>query len=431
MRQIIIPLLFFGCAAVCSAQSADLAMPHRQYLLRGVSDTLYSEAALRLYGRQAAELRWGGTCAFSERRPQRAVIVSAKDGDTLTADLVSTQTFDTLASSRSRLCVAEPGIGSGTVRVQILGDSYVQGAFYRHALLETDYVLGLRLIGLRAVAGVADQYDEGRGGWTVERYFEVRRDAAASPSPFMQPTGDRRYWGSTAFWRNAYKAQDATAAFEVRYACGRFEHCLPLFDAATGLLSHPTKGDMMWDSARDTFIIYTGRRWQPAADDSNVWTFDYAKYLHMWRLEAPQILFENLGLNDFRDSLSADYRLWDTRLMTMFRSYREAVPGGQFVIIIPCSSTGTPDNRRGDFVLRQNMAMWQLRRHIIDTYCGREAEGIHVLDMGIHIDNATGYRRDSHGLQTGNPHPYVAYPAMSVGIAACVQYIRKQLTTNK
>lgn len=419
MRQTILSLLLAVPLGV-SAQTAGLAMPSRLYLLRGVSDTLYSAAAVSLYGRADVELRWSGTCVFGERRPSRAVIASARDGDTLQTDLVSTVTFDTLATCRTRLCVATPGAGADTVRVQLLGDSYVQGAFYRDALLNKNYVPRLSLIGLRVIDGAPGQYDEGRGGWTVQRYFELRTDTAASHSPFMQPVGAGRYWGATAFWRHAFTAD--AADFNVRYACGRFGWCLPRFDQNTGLLRRPAKGDMQWDSSRRAYIIYNGRRWQPAAPAE--WHFDYAKYLAMWQLAAPQILIEDLGLNDYRDSLRADYRLWDARLMTMCRAYREAVPDGKFVVVIPCSSTGTPDNRRGDFVLRQNMAMWRLRRHIIDTYCQREAEGIYVLDMGLHIDNATGYKRDAGGLQTGNPHPYLAYPAMSVGVAAIIQSLR-------
>lgn len=426
MKQI---RLLFGLLLVCplsaAAQRPATALPPRLYMLAGVGDTLYSEAAVSLYGRTASELRWGGSCRFGERRPLRAVIAAAADGDTLTADLVSTLTFDTLAASRIRLCVARPGRGSGTVRAQILGDSYVQGAFFRHALIDESYVPGLQLIGLRRVEGTADKYDEGRGGWTVQRYFEVRTDSAASHSPFMQPSGDRRYYGSTAFWLHAAALASGQAAdFGVRYACGRFDSFTGRFDSATGLLLNPAKGDMMYDSARSRFIMYTGRRWQTVEADTDKWTFDYGKYLDMWRLEAPQFLFETLGINDFRDSLDTDYSLWDSRLMAMRASYAKAVAGGRFVIVIPCSSTGTPDNRRGDFVLRQNEALWRLRRHIIDTYAHREAEGIYLLDMGLRIDNRSGYRLDAGGLQTGNPHPYAAYPSMGNPLAAFIQYYR-------
>lgn len=423
MKKQLLSLALSGAALACCAQTSDLCLPSALYVMRGVTDTLWAQAAQSLYGRSQAVVRWSGSCAFTERRPQRAVIASAKEGDTLRADLVSTVSFDTLRSCRTVLHVADT-TGSGTVSVQILGDSYVQGAFFRDALISRRMVPGLRMIGLRRVEGTDDQYDEGRGGWTVQRYFEVRHDSLASHSPIMQPPGEQRYWGATAFWQNAHRAQEATAPFETRYACGRFTACLPRFSETTGLLLKPRRGDMMWDSKASRYVIYNGRRWKPTTTDESLWAVDYGKYLAMWGLERPQILMETLGLNDYRDSLTADYTLWNSRLEALRRSYQEAVPGGVFVVVVPCSSCGSMDNRRGDFTLRQDAAMWLLRRNIMQHFDGRERSQVYVLDMGLHIGSETGYRRDRDGLQTGNPHPYVAYPAMSVGVAAFVQYIR-------
>ena len=44
------------------------------------------------------------------------------------------------------------------------------------------------------------------------------------------------------------------------------------------------------------------------------WAFNYRKYLDMWNLDAPKFFAQMLGLNDYRDSLTADYREWNKRL---------------------------------------------------------------------------------------------------------------------
>lgn len=46
----------------------------------------------------------------------------------------------------------------------------------------------------------------------------------------------------------------------------------------------------------------------------------------------------------------------------MKESYYKAVPDGKFIILIPCTTCGSLNNIRGDFTLRQNAAMWQLRK---------------------------------------------------------------------
>ena len=82
------------------------------------------------------------------------------------------------------------------------------------------------------------------------------------------------------------------------------------------------------------------------------------------------------------------------------------------------------NNDSGAFTLQQNAAMWRLRKNIIDTFDNREDEGFYLVDVALAIDNEDGYRKDENGVQTGNPHPYLSYPAMGVPIAAFIQYHR-------
>lgn len=145
----------------------------------------------------------------------------------------------------------------------------------------------------------------------------------------------------------------------------------------------------------------------------------------MWNLDAPKFFAQMLGLNDYRDSLTADYREWNKKIAEMKESYYKAVPDGKFIILIPCTTCGSLNNIRGDFTLRQNASMWQLRKNIIDTFDGRESEGYYVVDIGITIDNEKGYNRNRDGIQTGNPHPYPNYPTMGIPLAAFIQYYRE------
>ena len=181
----------------------------------------------------------------------------------------------------------------------------------------------------------------------------------------------------------------------------------------------------MYDNARGSYMVYTGKKWKNVEVDERKWAFNYRKYLDMWNLDAPKFFAQMLWLNDYRDSLTADYREWNKKIAEMKESYYKAVPDGKFIILIPCTTCGSLNNIRGDFTLRQNASMWQLRKNIIDTFDGRESEGYYVVDIGITIDNEKGYNRNRDGIQTGNPHPYPNYPTMGIPLAAFIQYYRE------
>lgn len=405
-----------------------LALPSVLYMLPGVDTDLFTEAFVSRYNPQAAAVRADGSCSFAKRLPRVVTVSDPTDGDSVYFQLVDLETFDDIQRDTLTLRVAQNDLLADlpTVTAQIIGDSFVQGAFFRDALVDSAYVPSLRLVGMREVTDGNGACDEGRGGWTLEHYFTIPKAPDAPYHGFMHPQGDMRYLGATGFWMNVHRvASGELSDFESRYQCGRFGRYASRFRPADGYPVIPQKGDVMWDTAREVYVRYDGKRWQQVKDmDEQTWTFDYGKYLATWDIEAPQFLFETLGLNDWRYGLDADYSQWDDRLRTLKESYLQAVPSGTFAIVIPCSTCGTPENRRGDFTTLQNAAMWRFRKHLVDTFDHREDEGYHIVDMGITIDNENGYRRDADGLQVGNPHPYPNYPTMGRPLAAFINWHR-------
>lgn len=405
----------------------DICIPRKLYMLSGVENRVYVEAILKRWRPYNDFVRFSGNCSFSEKRPRVASIQDPKDGSCMVVDLVNSDDFQVVKEDSVFLCVGKKGYGTDKVTVQILGDSFVNGAFFKEALLTQNNVPGIQLIGLRNVQGVENQYDEGRGGWTVQKYFEIPKGEYTSYHGYMQPEGEMRYWGDCAFWKNCFRVKKGEIKdWNKVYDCGRYDKCLSYFNEQTGYLSNPQKNDLMYDTALQSYMIYNGKKWVKTDVDETTWKFNYGKYLKMWKLEASQFFAQMLGLNDYRDSLVADYTSWNKKIMEMKESYCKAVPQGKFIILIPCSTCGSLDNVRGDFTLRQNAAMWQLRKNIIDTFDGREAEGYYLVDIGITIDNEKGYRMNSEGLQVGNPHPYPNYPTMGIPLAAFIQYFRNR-----
>lgn len=405
------------------AQDIDggLALPSKIYMLAESPSDLQTEAFARQQGLDNCYLRVDGNSTFERRVPEVTRLARIADGDTLCMRLVGRYDFLPVDSAKITLCVASPLPGAEKVRAQIIGDSFVQGSFYRTALVDSCFVPGLELVGLRALADGNGNADEGRGGWTLADYFKISKGELSPYAGFYQPDGPERYLGDVRFWQNVHKVMNGELKdFESRYQCGRFDKYAARFDAKTGYPVKPQKNDLVWDGER--FRKFDGRKWAVAEIDESQWSFNYPKYLAMWDIETPDFLFETLGLNDFRYDLNVDYSDWDRMVTAMKDSFHKANPKGQFAIVIPCCSCGTLYNRRGDFTPFQNECMWRFRKHLTDTFDHREDEGFNLVDMGITIDNENGYRRDAGGLQTGNPHPYPNYPEMGKPLAAFIRY---------
>lgn len=431
-----IPMLFgVGNVSAQSKPNPTFCMARHYYMLADTINPIFTEPLLSKWQPDKAVMRFEmdeKPMRYTPRqftvKPSKDFKTSASNGShvtTLKAALVDCESFDTLQQATCQLCIATKKMGNQPVLAQIIGDSYVQGEFFGEALLKRKYVPKLQLIGLCQTAEPG-QYDEGRGGWTVNKYFEPSVDAETAYNGFCQPVGNCRYWGNTKFWQTSYAVEEGKEKNSlVRYSCGRFGKCLPLYDKTTGYKLNPQKGDLMFDEAKKCYVLYNGKQWKEKKAEQLSWKFDYAKYLEMWKLKTPDYLFVLLGLNDYRDSLIADYSPWNERMEEMARQFHRVNPQGKFVILMPCSTCGSMNNWRGDFTIRQNACMWKLRQNMLKTFDGREKEQIYVVDIAACIDSENGYRKNSEGVQTGNPHPYLSYPDMSVPVAAFLQYYRK------
>lgn len=429
-RTIFILCLLTGLSSPLFGQEKtfgnDYAIPAKLYMLSDTPNNLFIEPIIKRWRPYNDLIRFSGNGTTIRNRERFASIENPADGATMEISLINTDHFETIKKDSVQLCVGKSRQGTGTVTIQILGDSFVNGAFFRDALLTKGYVPGAKLIGLRNIKDEEDQYDEGRGGWTMQKYFEIPKGEFTSYHGYMQPPGKYRYWGSCEFWKNCHKvANKELTNTETVYSCGRYNKAMQRFNPKTGYLLAPQKNDLMFDNTRQSYIVYNGKAWIPTTVNEEEWRFDYAKYLSMWNLEAPLFLGQMLGLNDFRYEITTQFEAWNKRMEEMKNAYYAAVPNGKFMILIPCSTCGTINNARGDFTLQQNAAMWQLRKNIIDTFDNREQEGYYLVDIGITIDNEKGYLQDKEGLQTGNPHPYPNYPAMGMPIAGFIQYYRK------
>lgn len=421
----------------------DICMPSALYMLSETPNDIFAQPILKRWRPYDDYVRFTtgdetkDKALFSRRLGHVATIGSPEDGNTINVELVNGDEFTTVKKLPVKLKVGKKSTGDNDVYAQIIGDSFTKGTFFRAAMLDSGYVPKLHMVGMRKCD--EGQYHEGRGGWSLASYFRVPTSADRSYHGFMQPK-DGRYWGDRDFWKMAWRCVRGTQpeGFQPSYDCSQFDSCVTRFDEATGVLLNPQAGDIQFDEAGKSFVRYDGDEWRNISGKSLEWSFDYGKYLKMWKITPPQFLFVSLGLNDFRGRLDADYSDWGKRITAVKDSYLKACPGGRFAIVIPISSCGSIDNAPGDFTPRQNASMWRFRNWLIKTFDGRESEGFHLVDMGIATDNEYGYRLSSAKpfqgyvgaeklrIQIGNPHPTPNYVSMGIPLAAFIQYYRKR-----
>lgn len=425
----------------CKVFTNDICLPSTLWMLSDTQNDIFVQPFIKRWRPYNDFVRFDmnpKTGTFLRRLNHVASIAKPVDGAVVDVSLVNGDEFEVVKRQRTTLRVGPKGAGATDVYAQILGDSFTHGQFFRKALLESGAVPKLHLVGLLKCGD--GQYNEGRGGWTLNAYFNVPKREIQAYHGYMQPA-EGRYWGSRAFWKMAWKCTRRTQpkGFEPSYSCSRFDDFVGRFDEQTGILLKPQTGDVQFDNAANTMVRWDGAAWKPVDEKTLGWHFDYGKYLAMWNIPAPQFLFVLLGLNDFRGNLAADFTSWGERIQIVKESYLKACPGGKFVIAIPCSTCGSIDNAAGDFTPRQNAAMWRFRDWLIKTFDRREAEGYYLLDAGIATDNDHGFTwakgavavpyaedagTDALKVQTGNPHPYPNYPSMGSPFAAFIQYFR-------
>ncbi|WP_455497240.1 acetylxylan esterase [Coprobacter sp.] len=401
----------------------DICIPSRLYMLADTENKIFIKPLIKRWRPYEYFVRFSGDVPFSVVLGDKVVLDKPKNDKVLITNLIEGNDFKAVKSIESTILTGQKSKDNGTVFVQILGDSYVDGAFFKDALLTKGYVPNVRLVGQRGIKGETEQYDEGRGGWRLADYFKVPKDKTSFHG-FMQPEGNCRYWGATGFWKNCHRViKNEAKDFMTVYHCGRYDDYAGWFDEKTGYLNSPSKDDLQYDNDLGSFVWYDGEKWIPVKESDFNWSFDYGKYLKMWRITPPRFFFELLGLNDFRYDINADFSQWNAMIEDMKNSYLKAVPDGKFVILIPTTTCGSINNISGDFTPYQNAAMWRLRKNIIDVFDNREQEGYYIIDTGATVDEDNGYIEEN-GIQKKLPHPYRSYPEMGVPLAAFIQYYR-------
>lgn len=150
---------------------------------------------------------------------------------------------------------------------------------------------------------------EGRGGWTLKKYFTLIGQTDTLDSPFVFPTtiSGSQYKGNTLNWQKICAAHSLDSAYGglQKLARGWKDTGDFLYDA-NGYYKYPAFGDVMVDPTLpegQKWVQWNGVSWQPMPMQPTQFEFSFSKYMERFSLAYPQgspthvsIL---LGANDF------------------------------------------------------------------------------------------------------------------------------------
>ena len=423
-----------------AAKEAKIAMPAKEYMLSGIEYDLFYDNIVDLKKANICRIEGEarGTESAKLLNTQKCCIIEHPESITnseMYVCLYDAEERGRLVAQKVDIVVSNKNTDTGNLYAMVVGDSYTDGdgtqSWIDH-ILAANLCPNIHFVGLCKNPVHNGQYHEGRGSWTMAMYAEPATGTGLEGrvyAGFWQPNDSYKYWGDIRFWANVKSGQAALSDFDG----SKFD--------ANGYLLNPTTNDIMYNGTN--YIKWNGSQWATVAKTDYTWGFDFGKYITMWNITAPSICAVMLGVNDFREAIftNAGWASFKVNLNNFITSYHAAVPTGKFVAVIHCTDMGRDWNINTSMRTSaeyQNYVLWQYRKNMIADFDGRESEGVYLCDAGIMVDGEYGYEITERKpfstyagnlrikLQTTNPHPTLAYPAMSLPFAAIIQYLRAQ-----
>ena len=299
---------------------------------------------------------------------------------------------------------------------------------------------------------------EGRGGWTLNKYFSYIGTSEYLDSPFVFPTNvsGSQYKGNTVDWKKICTANSNDSAYGgfQKLARGWKDTGEYLYDA-NGYYKYPSIGDVMVNPTLpedSKWIEWNGTAWVPMLVQPTTFEFNFSKYLERFAIAyeggAPTHVSILLGANDFGtfDTLMdmPGYLNYMQQLIDSIHAYDPTIK------IIICTPTLGPNQS----IITEDTAMYYrydrniklATYYILHKYDNDEslAQNIYLAPLTLTLDTANGYDYEKTTVDVNgelitkvkakhslHPNDY-GHILMGDTLAAVIQKTRNQTTvTNK
>ncbi len=294
--------------------------------------------------------------------------------------------FDKIEGVTSSLVVIAKNTATTGCLNQI-GDSYIAPGLILKRI--SDLLPAITFCGaLEGHSGLArpDIVSQGVSGWKLNDHFTRVKATSGLHSFLLHPQDPYKYYGDTATWKSAYDVGVNSEKYDTAVRSG--------ISNTTYRPTTPAVNDLIYDGlATLKFFKWDGVAWVEVLESSLTFTVNYAKYISVYQLNAPNIVTILTGINDFAsvdfESFSAGTRqttlnTFKTQmdsLIASIKSYSSTIPIGVCLSTSAFSSDDTTE-----FVAWKNANMYQLREFVIANYDNRSAEKIFVVDVASSLD---------------------------------------------
>lgn len=289
------------------------------------------------------------------------------------------------------------------IRLLPIGDSLTRAGVY---LSQIERKLpNITFLGTRSYPTDGIPSREGRGGWTLEKYF-TSINSSELDSPFVFPTtiSGTHYKGNTRDWKTiCYEnPNDHTYNGFQKLARGWKDEGEYLYDK-NGYFKYPTIGDVMVDPSLplgSQWVEWNGLYWQPLSNQPVEFEFNFTKYMERHQAAfvqgTPTHVSILLGANDFGYKERIDeVDLFIERLNMMIDSIHTFDPNIKIILctptVAPNSSMVTSSNK--NFYSEYDLRIKYVTSRLLKAFDTDEAlaRQIYIAPMTLTLDSNTGY----------------------------------------
>ena len=289
------------------------------------------------------------------------------------------------------------------VRLLPIGDSLTRAGVYLSQIVNS--IPNVTTLGTRYYPTDSIPVREGRGGWTLEKYFTFINSAQLD-SPFVFPTtvSGEHYKGNTRDWKAICYEDPTNAAYNgfQKIARGWKDEGEFLYDEK-GYYKYPVVGDVMVDPslpAGQQWVQWNGYAWQTMTTQPTEFEFNFTKYMARYK-EAftegtPTHISILLGANEFGFNKEIDdVDLFISRLNLVIDSIHTYDPT---IKVILCTPTVAPNSSlvtssQKSFYDEYDLRVKYVASKLLEAFDTDEAlaKQIYIAPMTLTLDATNGY----------------------------------------
>lgn len=282
---------------------------------------------------------------------------------------LKTSDLRTILTKNINLRIADQSL-TPIKKILCIGDSLTEIGKYQHELLTE--LPGTLFLGTRTTSANNIQ-SEGRGGWKIDWLSSRIYDGVYQHSPFIQPSGDYKYYGATGFWKNTWvdpNNYDVYGYTAVRDAKG--------FIQATGYLSSPNINDVIYDTDLAVYKTWDGNSWETITTEELAFSINFTKYLSVWEIELPDFVSFMLITNDAAWATNEErgnaYATYKNQLLTLVNSILST--GVKMFYLIPQLPIPVDYN---EYIQRRECFIYFVKNILVDF---GSIPNLYIIDAG-------------------------------------------------